>query len=572
MMIPGAVAGGHKYPPVVSTNSITPVSTEYTQLTFSGRIERAGNSDNSVVFHYGTSSTLASYSTTSPATAVANGTNTYDVTFTQAGLNTDNAGTTYYYRVVSTNLGGTVLGDIKSATVPVEPPAVTTTAGSDSTATPTATTTNQSNIARYSATFNGTATNATRCYFQYAYNNAGSPVYTDTVASYGYITTNLTNPSLSVSLLEDRFHTFALVAENNSPQATFNGTVNPKNRSTTVLFRYATTEAGVASSSNTIAGNAPTTNTTAQSVTANQSLSAGTYYYRVEATNDAGGTSVGTPLSITITNKSVVAGNTKTFSTYGSRSQFFTTPGPATWTYPAIPTGGSQINTVNVAVVGGGGGGARGAGKYAGNPYNLAYAGAGGGGGGRRVDGTLTINGNSATIDVGEQGQGASVANGAKNGFNGGTSTITCSATGSSFSALGGVGGVSAFLGAPNGGNSGVTQPGGAGYDAIVYGYSLGGGGAGNNGAGDNATTVAAGKGGPGVSAVWGCGGGGGAGIYWSGYNYSGAAAIGVDGGGNGGILGGEAATTWGGGGGGGASGSGGNGYKGFVYVQWEGP
>lgn len=568
MMIPGAVAGGHKYPPVVSTNSITPVPTQYTQLTFSGRIERAGNSDNSVVFHYGTSSTLASYSTTSPATAVANGTNTYDVTFTQTGLNTDNAGTTYYYRVVSTNLGGTTLGNIQQATVPVAPPVVTTTAGSDSTATPTATTTNQSNITRYSATFNGTATNATRCYFQYAYNNAGSPVYTDTVASYGFITTNLANPSLSVSLLEDRSHTFALVAENNSPQVTFNGTVNPKNRNTTVLFRYATTEAGVASSSNTVAGNAPTTNTTAQSVTANQSLPAGTYYYRVEATN-AGGTSfVNPPISITIANKFAIAGNTKTFFTYGSRYQFFTTPGPATWTYPAIPTGGSQINTVNVAVVGGGGGGARGAGKYT-SSHNTTYAGAGGGGGGRRVDGVLTINGNSATLDVGEQGQGASVANGAKSGFSGGTSTITCSATGSSFSALGGVGGVSAFLGAPNGGNSGVTQPGGAGYDNIAYGYSTGGGGAGTNGAGDSATTNAAGKGGPGVNGQ--CGGGGGAGLYYD-YGYLPTAAIGVDGGGNGGYEGGEPATTWGGGGGGGAKGSGGNGYKGFVYVQWEGP
>jgi len=567
MMIPGAVAGGHKYPPVVSTNTITPVSTEYTQLTFSGRIVRAGNSTNSVVFHYGTSSTLSSYLTTSPAAVVANGTNNYDVFFTQTGLNTDNAGTTYYYRVVSTNLGGTALGDIQSATVPVRPPTVTTTAGSDSTATPTATTTNQSNIARYSATFNGTATNATRCYFQYAYNNAGSPVYTDTVASYGYITTNLTSPSLSVSLLEDRFHTFALVAENNSPQVTFNGTVNPNNRPTTIRFRYATTSDGVASSTNTVVGSAPTTNTTAQSVTANQSLSAGTYYYRVEATNDVGGVSVGTPLSIVIANKSVVAGNTKTFSTYGSRNQLFTTPGPATWSYPAIPTGGSQINTVNVAVVGGGGGGARGAGKY--TSSGITYAGAGGGGGGRRVDGVLTINGNSATLDVGEQGQGASVANGAKNGFNGGTSTITCSPTGSSFSALGGVGGVSAFLGTPNGGNSGVTQPGGAGSDNIAYGYSTGGGGAGNNGAGDSSTTYSAGKGGPGVNGQ--CGGGGGAGVYFD-YGYLPTAAIGVDGGGNGGYEGGESATNYGGGGGGGAKGSGGNGHKGFVYVQWEGP
>jgi hypothetical protein len=560
MMIPGAVAGGHKYPPVVSTNSITPVPTQYTQLTFSGRIERAGNSDNSVVFHYGTSSTLASYSTTSPATAVANGTNTYDVFFTQTGLNTDNAGTTYYYRVVSTNLGGTALGEIRSATVPVRPPTVTTTAGSDSTATPTATTTNASNIARYSATLNGTATNATHCFFLRGYYVSGVPVSTSTGN-----TASTTSPSLSVALEEDRLQIIQLVAQNNSPQVTFNGTVNPNNRPTTVVFRYATTEAGVASSGTTVAGNAPTTNTSAQSVTANQSLSAGTYYYRVEATN-AGGTSVGTPLSITIANKSVT-GNTTTFNTYGYRYQYFTTPGPATWTYPGIPTGGSQINTVNVIVVGGGAGGARGAGKY--TSSGITYAGAGGGGGGRRVDGVLTINGNSATIDVGEQGQGASVANGAKSGFNGGTSTITCSPTGSSFSALGGVGGVSAFLGAPNGGNSGVTQPGGAGYDAITYGYSLGGGGAGNNGAGDSATTNSAGKGGPGVNGQ--CGGGGGAGVYFD-SGYLPTAAIGVDGGGNGGYEGGEPATTWGGGGGGGAKGSGGNGHKGFVLVQWEGP
>ena len=561
MIIPGAVAGGHKYPPVVSTNSITPVSTEYTQLRFSGRIERAGNSDNSVVFHYGTSSTLASYSTTSPATAVANGTNTYDVTFTQTGLNTDNAGTTYYYRVVSTNLGGTVLGDIKSATVPVRPPTVTTDAGVDSTVTPTATTTNQSGISRFSATLNGTATNATRCYFQYVSGITENSGYTASV----------TSPSIAVSLSSGVTYTYRLIAENNSPQVTFNGTVNPNNRNTTVSFRYSTSAAVVnAGGGTTIAGNTPTTNTSAQAITATVSLSAGTYYYRVEAINDAGGTSVGSVLPIEIKNKSVTSGTAKTFTTYVVRSQYFSTPGPATWTYPSIPTGGSQINTVSVVLAGGGGGGARGAGKYAGSPYNLAYAGAGGGGGGRRVEGVLTINGNSATLDVGEGGQGASVANGAKSGFNGATSTITCSATGSSFSALGGIGGVSAFLGAPNGGNSGVTQPGGAGYDAIVYGYSLGGGGAGNNGAGDSATTVSAGKGGPGIYGQ--CGGGGGAGIYWSGYNYDGAAAIGQDGGGNGGILGGNNATAEGGGGGGGASGSGGDGYRGFVYVQWEGP
>ena len=559
MMIPGAVAGGHKYPPVVSTNSITPVSTEYTQLTFSGRIERAGNSDNSVVFHYGTSSTLASYSTTSPATAVANGTNTYDVTFTQTGLNTDNAGTTYYYRVVSTNLGGTTLGNIQQATVPVEPPVVNTTAGSDSTATPTATTTNASNIARYSATLNGTATNATQCYFLRGYYVSGVPVSTSTGT-----TASTTSPSLSVALEEDRLQIIQLVAVNNSPQVTFNGTVNPKNRNTTVWFRYATSSAGVASGA-TIAGNTPITNTSAQAVTATISLPAGTYYYRVEA-NNTGGTSIGTVQYVEIANKSVV-GNTITFNTYGSRSQLFTTPGPATWTYPVIPTGGSQINTVNVAVVGGGGGGARGAGKY--TSSGITYAGAGGGGGGRRVDGVLTINGNSATLDVGEQGQGASVANGAKSGFNGGTSTITCSATGSSFSALGGVGGVSAFIGAPNGGNSGVTQPGGAGYDNITYGYSTGGGGAGNNGAGNSATTVSAGQGGPGIYGQ--CGGGGGAGVYFA-SGYLPTAAIGVDGGGNGGYEGGEPATNYGGGGGGGAKGSGGNGYKGFVYVQWEGP
>lgn len=561
MIIPGAVAGGHKYPPVVSTNSITPVPTEYTQLTFSGRIERAGNSTNSVVFHYGTSSTLSSYLTTSPAAVVANGTNNYDVFFTQAGLNADNTGTTYYYRVVSTNLGGTTLGEIRSATVPVRPPTVTTSAGSDDTATPTATTTDQSGISRFSATFNGTATNATRCYFQYVSGITENSGYTASV----------TSPSITVNLSSGTTYTYRLIAENNSPQLTFNGIVNPNNRSTTSVFRYATSSAVVNAGGGTVvASNALVTNTTPQYIIATQSLPAGTYYYRVEATNDVGGISYGDVVSVTIANKSVTSSTAKTFTTYSPRSQYFSTPGPATWSYPAIPTGGSQINTVSVVLVGGGGGGARGAGKYAGNPYNLAYAGAGGGGGGRRVEGVLTINGNSATIDVGEGGQGASVANGAKSGFNGATSTITCSPTGSSFSALGGIGGVSAFLGAPNGGNSGVTQPGGAGYDAIAYGYSLGGGGAGNNGAGDSATTNSAGKGGPGIYSQ--CGGGGGAGIYWSGYNYDGAAAIGQDGGGNGGILGGNNATAEGGGGGGGASGSGGDGYRGFVFVQWEGP
>ena len=555
MFIPGVTAGGHKYPPVVSTNTIVPVPTEYTQLMFSGQIVRAGNSDNTVVFHYGTLSDLSTYNTTSPAATVANGTYSLNVFFTQTGLNPNNAGTTYYYRIVSTNLVGTVFGDIKSATVPVRPPTVTTTSGSDATVVPGATTTTQSNANATSATLNGTATNATSCYFQYS-TNAGMTGATNTGN-----TANQTSPSIGISSLSPgTTYYYRLVSSNALTRATFNGTVNPQNRDTNTIFRYATTSAGVAGSSLFVSGPNPVTNTTTQSVSVTPSLAAGTYYYQLEATN-AGGTSVSTTIESVTIGPRTTTSSILSFTTYSYRSQAFTTSG--TWARPSAPTGYAPITSVTVTAVGGGGGGGRGTGGFA-----SEGGAAGGGGGGQVVTAASAVSGNLA-VTVGAGGTKASAANALFSGLAGDPSSA------GSVSAAGGVGGTGGgALG--NGGASGSGFAGGS-LAFSVGNYSTGGGGGGSTGSGGNATSRSSGAGGTGTS---GRGGGGGGAGWW--YDLPPDAYIGtyryvVGAGSSGGTNGAEfsasdAANNSGGGGGGSAKASSGQGGSGYVFIEWYGP
>lgn len=544
MILPGVTASGRQVAPSVRTDAATNVVVSGGTLasaTLNGTVLRAENSDNSVVYRWGTSSTLSSYSTTS-ATVVSQGSTNQVVPVTLTGLSD---GTVYYFRIVSTNTGGTSLGDILTFTTPINAPAVTTGSGSDGTATPTASTSNPSNYAKNTATLGGTFT-ANTAYIQYSsFSNFAVPSSTSS---------STTSPiSVGVSDLSALTTYYCrIIASNTSLTLNVAGTVNPNNRSTTVLFRYANNPSFTGSS--TISAGT-FTGTTNQSATASiTGLSAGTWYFRIEATS-VGGTSIGGTSSGVALSTKTTTGDTKQFTTYTDRSQTFSTVTESgVWYYPSIPSGGAAVTSISVYCIGAGGGGGRSINGY----------GAGGGGGGSSNSGALTVSNNNATVVVGRGGTGQGRVTGYSN--NGQASSVTIG--GQSITAAGGTVGGSDL--SCDGGSS--TFSGGAKYVDNTYGIYNGGGGGGRTGKGGDAGTNSAGVGGFGVSGQM--GGGGGAGIvsvYLGGTTYY--TGSGTDGGGSGGAnADGGDATNYGGGGGGSVNGRGGNGYQGLVTISWVGP
>lgn len=549
MIVPGVTASGRQVAPSVQTTAATNVNYSGGVLataTLNGLVVRAENSDNTVVFHWGTSSTLASYTTTS-STSVTQGTTNQGVSVTLTGLSD---GTQYYYRIVSTNTGGTTLGSILSFTTPINPPAVTTGSGSDGTVTPTTTTTDPSNYAKTTATLGGSFSNATSAYVRYS--SMSNFAVSDTTSSY------TSSPfSAAVSNLSGLTTYYCkAVATNNTLVLNMAGTVNPNGRSTAVTFRYAS-NSSFTSNVGTVSGGT-FTGTTNQSATASVSgLSSGTWYFRIEA-NSVGGTTYGSSSSGVAVSSKTAEGSTKQFTTYTDRSQTYSTVTESgVWSYPSIPSGGAAVSSIFVVCIGAGGGGGR----------TINQQGAGGGGGGGYATGTLSVSSNNATVVVGRGGVGRGKVSPYSNNGQGSSVSIG----GQSVTAGGGTAGDSE--GSANGGSS--TYAGGSGYIVDPY-IFIGGGGGGGNGAGGNAGGTTAGVGGFGVGGQR--GGGGGAGVYFT-YVYPGGfvanpvAASGNDGGGSGNASGnGGNATNYGGGGGASYGGVGGDGYQGLVTISWVGP
>lgn len=549
MILPGVTASGRQVAPSVRTDAATNVVASggvLTQAVLNGTVLRAENSSNSVVFHWGTSSTLATFTTTS-AVVVAQGSVNQAVS---AAITSLAQGTTYYYRVVSTNTADTTNGSIVSFTTPFNVASVTTGAGSDGTATPTASTSAPSNYAKTTATVGGTFGSASSAYMMYSsMSNFASPTTTPSR------TTSPLSEGISGLSGNTTYYT-KIIAVNTNRVLNMAGTVNPNGSSTTVTFRYST-NAAFTTNVGTVGGGT-FSGTTTQNATASVSgLAEGTWYFRIEATNSGGSSIGGTSSGVAVSSK-VTEGSVTQFTTYTDRSQTYSTVTEnGIWSYPSIPSGGAPVTSIFVVCIGAGGGGGR----------TTNGKGAGGGGGGGYAAGTLSVSNNSATIVVGRGGVGAGKVSPYSNNGQGSSVSIG----GQSITAGGGTVGDSE--GAANGGSS--TYSGGSGYVVDPYIFTGGGGGGGNGRGGDGGSTVA-GVGGFGVGGQR--GGGGGAGVYYTyvypfGFSANPVAASGTDGGGNGNASGnGGDATNYGGGGGASYGGVGGNGYQGLVTVSWVGP
>jgi hypothetical protein len=281
---------------VVSTNSATNVTSS--SVTLNGTVNPNGLTT-SVHFEYGITTSYG-FST---ATHNYNGITTQNVSANVIGLSPN---TTYHFRVVATNSGGTRYGGDRtfSTLSPTGAPGVTTNPATS--------------IASFSATINGSVYPhglTTTVHFQYG-----------TTIGYGHTTalqtkTGNTYQSASANIsglaASTRYH-FRIVATNSagttygadrtfttlsatgrpvvttnpatfiaSYSATLDGSLDPHGLSTTVYFQYGTTTSyGLTTSLHTKSGN------TYQNISANISgLAAGTrYHFRIVATNSAGTT------------------------------------------------------------------------------------------------------------------------------------------------------------------------------------------------------------------------------------------------------------------------------------------
>ena len=242
-------------------------------------------------FQYGRTT---SYGSTT-ANQAKTGNTTQNVAANISGLT---AGTTYHFRIVATNSGGTRHGSDRTFTT-TGPPVVTTNAAT--------------NVESRSATLKGTVNPRglnTNVRFQYGRTTS----YGSTTANQAKTGNTTQNVAANISgLTAGTTYHFRIVATNSggtrhgsdrtftttgppvvttnaatnveSRSATLKGTVNPRGLNTTVRFQYGrTTSYGSTTANQTKTGN------TTQNVAANISgLTAGTtYHFRIVATNSDG--------------------------------------------------------------------------------------------------------------------------------------------------------------------------------------------------------------------------------------------------------------------------------------------
>jgi len=280
--------------PAVTTNAATNVASF--SATLNGSLNPRG-ATTTVYFQYGPTTSYGS----NTAMQTQTGNTVRPISANIAGLN---ANTTYHFRIVAHNAGGTSFGSDRTL--------MTLTA----TGPPVVSTGPATLIASFSATLNGSVDPhgfATTVYFQYG-----------TTTSYGFTTApqiksgnSYQNVTAHLSLLNPNttFH-FRIVATNSggtthgadrtfttlsatgapvvitnratmiaSFSATLNGSVDPHGLSTSVHFEYGTT-----TSYGTLTGSQIKTGDTYQNISANISgLTANTtYHFRIVATNSAG--------------------------------------------------------------------------------------------------------------------------------------------------------------------------------------------------------------------------------------------------------------------------------------------
>ncbi len=321
-------------PPAAATAS--PASVTTMTATLAGAMNPAGTAA-TVYFEYGPT---ALYGSVTPNQSFPAGTSLVEVFSPITGLS---AGSTYHYRLVATNAGGTAMGNDVSF--------VANSSGSGgATAVPTTTTGNAIDVDRQVATLEGTVnpnSGGTLAQFQYGF-----------TTDYEFATPvqNIGNGTIAVPIEADlsgltpgRTYHYRLVGTNDlgsgpgvdrtfttpfvapaatteaatgvgTTTATLNGTVTPNDLTVAISFEVAESEAallgGGATSYAALPGNLSAGLTTAQTVTASLTgLSPGpggapkAYFYRTRATPvGATGTSVfGGVVSFTVQNASPVA-------------------------------------------------------------------------------------------------------------------------------------------------------------------------------------------------------------------------------------------------------------------------
>jgi phosphodiesterase/alkaline phosphatase D-like protein len=292
-------------PPTVSTGAATGVGT--TTATMNGTVNANGLST-VVSFEWGVT---AAYGKTDPAAPnIVTGTGSTPVAFTATALL---PATTYHYRAVAQNAGGTIYGaDMTFTTVAV--PTVTTGIAAPVTST----------TAQLNGTVNANG-NSTAVTFEYGLTTAygttvtadQSPVTgsTDTAVSkgitglannttyhYRVVGTNVNGTSYGADMMFTTTVAAPTVTTNaatsvTSTGAVLNGTVNANNASTTVTFEYGTTVAygtTVTADQSPVAGSTNTAVSKAITGLTNNT----TYHYRVVGSN-VNGTTNGVDMTFT---------------------------------------------------------------------------------------------------------------------------------------------------------------------------------------------------------------------------------------------------------------------------------
>ncbi|MFH0888947.1 MAG: hypothetical protein V1871_07060 [Planctomycetota bacterium] len=291
--------------PICTTNAAANIAS--TSATLNGTVNPNGLNVTSCYFQYGTTESYGSQQNVS--TLPGSGTSPISVTASVSSLSIS---TTYNFRVVATNAGGTTNGNNLTLTT-LAPSTCTTNAADNITA----------NSARLNGTVNPNGLNVTSCYFDYGTSQSyGSTANVSSLPGSGTspisVTANVSSLSISTT------YNFRVVATNSggttngnnltfstlapptcttnaainkgSTSATLNGTVNPNGLDvTSCYFDYGTTQSyGSQQNVSTLPGSG----TSPISVTANvSSLSISTTYnFRVVATN-AGGTTNGNNLT-----------------------------------------------------------------------------------------------------------------------------------------------------------------------------------------------------------------------------------------------------------------------------------
>jgi hypothetical protein len=303
------VSNGSLKSPTATTSTASNIT--ITSATLNGTVNPNGSST-TYDFQYGTSINYGS--TTQPTNAGAGSSNVP----VSASISSLTLNTTYHYRLVATNAGGTKDGSDETFST------ADTTGGQPPPTMATATTSAASSITTTSATLNGTVNpngSSTKYYFQYGTSiNYGSTTHSTNA---GGESSNVT-VSASISNLTPgtRYHC-RLVATNaggttngndvtftttgqppptpaaattsaassiDTTSATLNGTVNPNGSSTTYDFQYGTS---INYGSTTQSTNAGAESSNVQVTTRISSLTPGTtYHYRLVA-NNVGGTTYG---------------------------------------------------------------------------------------------------------------------------------------------------------------------------------------------------------------------------------------------------------------------------------------